>query len=197
MSSSRVNLCSHVQNVSKEMLQRRRSFTVFADEGRHLAEGCVDLGAMEMKAKLCTLKERWNELYDIARKTESTAEQGLKPLNEYHEIFEKFTARHEEVTLKLESEIPAFENLEQVNEQIEKDEVGVVREEFDDFVGTAVFVRNMCLYFSTCACVSVYLCICVCACACACACAYVCACVCAGVDVCACRCLPVFMCISE
>lgn len=105
------------------MFQRRTSFSHFTEEARRLSEGVVDSGAMHFKAKLCGLRERWNELFEKARKSETTAEVSLKPLNEYQEVFEEFTSRFEELEEKLEAEFPPFESCEEVANHIEEQQV--------------------------------------------------------------------------
>lgn len=83
----------------------------------------MDAGTMHFKAKLCSLRERWNELFEKARMSESTAEQGLKPLNEYQEVFVEFTTRFEELEEKLGSQVPLFRSSEEVAARIEEDKV--------------------------------------------------------------------------
>lgn len=78
---------------------------------------------MQFKAKLCSLRERWNELIEKARISENSAEQGLKPLNEYQEVFEEFTSRLEELEEKLEAQLPYFESSEEVAARIDEDTV--------------------------------------------------------------------------
>lgn len=112
-----------LQVVSNELFQRRQSFTVFSEEARRMSEGVVDAGTMHFKAKLCSLRERWNELFEKARMSESSAEQGLKPLNEYQEVFEEFTSRFEELEEKLEEQMPYFGSSEEVAARIEEDKV--------------------------------------------------------------------------
>lgn len=96
---------------------------MFQEEARKLSEGIVDVGTMHFKAKLCSLRERWNELFEKARMSESNAEQGLKPLNEYQEVFEEFTSRFEELEEKLSSQVPFFGSSEEVAARIEEDKV--------------------------------------------------------------------------
>ena len=105
------------------MFQRRQSFTVFSEEARKISEGVMDVGTMHFKAKLCSLRERWNELFETARMSENSAEQGLKPLNEYQEVFEEFTSRFEELEEKLSSQLPYFGSSEEVAVRIEEDKV--------------------------------------------------------------------------
>ena len=114
------------QVVSNELFQRRQSFSVFLEEARRMSEGVVDQGTMQFKAKLCTLRERWNELFEKARISESSAEQGLKPLNEYQEVFEEFTSRLEELEQKLQAQMLYFESSEEVAARIEEDEVRIL-----------------------------------------------------------------------
>ena len=109
--------------MSNELFQRRQSFSVFTDEARKLSEGVADPGTMHFKAKLCSLRERWNELFEKARMSESTAELGLKPLNEYQEVFEEFTSRFEELEEKLEAPVPFFGSSEEVAAHLEKNKV--------------------------------------------------------------------------
>lgn len=78
---------------------------------------------MQFKAKLCSLRERWNELFEKARISENSAEQGLKPLNEYQEVFEEFTSRLEELEEKLEAQLPYFGSSEEVAARIDEDKV--------------------------------------------------------------------------
>jgi hypothetical protein len=111
------------QGVSSELFKRRQSFTAFAEEGRRLSDGFVNVRSMHFKAQLCSLKERWNELFSKAVMSESTAEEGLKPLNEYQETFEEFTSRFEELEEKIESDLPKFKNSMEFSAQIEDDKV--------------------------------------------------------------------------
>ena len=111
------------QGVSNELFQRRQSFTVFTEEARKLSEGVMDAGTMHFKAKLCSLRERWNELFEKARMSESNAELGLKPLNEYQEVFVEFTSRFEELEEKLSSQVPFFSSSEEVAVRIEEEKV--------------------------------------------------------------------------
>ncbi|KAJ7327790.1 hypothetical protein OS493_026066 [Desmophyllum pertusum] len=83
----------------------------------------MDVGTMHFKAKLCSLRERWNELFETARMSENSAEQGLKPLNEYQEVFEEFTSRFEELEEKLSSQLPYFGSSEEVAVRIEEDKI--------------------------------------------------------------------------
>lgn len=83
----------------------------------------MDPGTMQFKAKLCSLRERWNELIEKARISENSAEQGLKPLNEYQEVFEEFTSRLEELEEKLEAQLPYFGSSEEVAARIDEDTV--------------------------------------------------------------------------
>ena len=119
-------LALSTQGVSNELFQRRQSFTVFTEEAHKLSEGVPDAGTMHFKAKLCKLRERWNELFEKARISESSAEQGLKPLNEYQEVFVEFTSRFEELTVKLSTQVPCFGSSEEVAALIEEDKVGYV-----------------------------------------------------------------------
>lgn len=96
---------------------------MFQEEARKLSEGVNDAGTMHFKAKLCSLRERWNELFEKARMSESNAEQGLKPLNEYQKVFEEFTSRFEELEEKLASQVPYFGSSEEVATFIEGDKV--------------------------------------------------------------------------
>ena len=93
------------------------------EEARSISEGVVDPGTIQFKAKLCTLRERWNELFEKARISENSAEQGLKPLNEYQEVFEEFTSRFEELEEKLEAQLPYFGSSEEVAARIDEDKV--------------------------------------------------------------------------
>ena len=117
------NLSHFSQGVSNELFQRRQSFTAFSEEARKMSEGVLDPCTMHFKAKLCSLRERWNELFEKARMSESSAEQGLKPLNEYQEVFEEFTSRFEELEEKLEAQVPYFASSEEVAARIEEDKV--------------------------------------------------------------------------
>lgn len=112
--------------MSNELLKRRQSFTAFAEEGRRLSDGYVNAGSMHFKAQLCSLKERWNELFSKAFMSESTAEEGLKPLNDYQEAFEEFTSRFEELEEKVETDLPKFKNSGGVSLQIEDDKVSFI-----------------------------------------------------------------------
>lgn len=118
-----VLLALSTQGVSNELFQRRQSFTVFTEEAHKLSEGVMDAGTMQFKAKLCKLRERWNELFEKARMSESSAEQGLKPLNEYQEVFVEFTSRFEELAVKLSIQVPCFGSSEEVTALIEQDKV--------------------------------------------------------------------------
>lgn len=93
------------------------------EEARSISEGVVDPGTIQFKAQLCTLRERWNELFEKARISENSAEQGLKPLNEYQEVFEEFTSRFEELEEKLEAQLPYFGSSEEVAARIDEDKV--------------------------------------------------------------------------
>ena len=93
------------------------------EEAHKISEGVVDPGTMQFKAKLCSLRERWNELIEKARISENSAEQGLKPLNEYQEVFEEFTSRLEELEEKLEAQLPYFGSSEEVAARIDEDTV--------------------------------------------------------------------------
>lgn len=114
---------SSLQGVSSELLKRRQSFAAFTEEGRRLSDGFVNVGTMHFKAQLCSLKERWNELFNKAVMSESAVEQGLKPINEYQEAFEEFTSKFEELEEKLEEDLPKFTNALEVSEHIENDKV--------------------------------------------------------------------------
>ena len=96
---------------------------MFSEEARKMSEGVVDASTMQFKAKLCKLRERWNELFEKARMSESSAEQGLKPLNEYQEVFEEFTSRFEELEEKLGAQMPYFGSSEEVAAHIEEHKV--------------------------------------------------------------------------
>ena len=85
---------------------------------------------MHFKAKLCDLRERWNELFERAKRSEDTAEVSLKPLNEYQEVFEEFTSRFQELDEKLEAVIPPFENCQEVEEHIEEHQVRTSKSTF-------------------------------------------------------------------
>ena len=93
-----------------------------------MSEGVIDPGTMQFKAKLCSLRERWNELFEKARMSESNAEQGLRPLTEYQEVFEEFTSRFEELEEKLLAQVPCFETSDEVTAHIEENKVLTNRE---------------------------------------------------------------------
>lgn len=88
-----------------------------------MSEGVIDPGTMQFKAKLCSLRERWNELFEKARMSESNAEQGLRPLTEYQEVFEEFTSRFEELEEKLLAQVPCFGTSDEVAAHIEENKV--------------------------------------------------------------------------
>lgn len=90
-----------------------------------MSEGVVDAGTMHFKARLCSLRERWNELFEKARMSENSAEQGLKPLNEYQEVFQEFTSRFEELEEKLEAQLPYFGSSDEVAARIEEEKVNI------------------------------------------------------------------------
>lgn len=98
---------------------------MFSEEARRMSEGVVDAGTMHFKARLCSLRERWNELFEKARMSENSAEQGLKPLNEYQEVFQEFTSRFEELEEKLEAQLPYFGSSDEVAARIEEEKVNI------------------------------------------------------------------------
>lgn len=119
---------------------------MFAEEARKMSEGVIDPGTMQFKAKLCSLRERWNELFEKARMSESNAEQGLRPLTEYQEVFEEFTSRFEELEEKLLAQVPCFGSSDEVATHIEENKVLTNRESESRSSGTKILELTTSFY---------------------------------------------------